>query len=85
VQDRLYLKVESHNISNFTRGSWKRSIKLFGKVSCRHAGCSVESKTFEETLGHYFSCPMAPKKVNITQGLGLRQSPLMPNTCQVQG
>lgn len=67
VQDGLYLKVDSHNISNFTRGSWKRSIKQFGKVSCRHVGCSIASKTFEETLEHHFSCPMAPKKVNITR------------------
>jgi hypothetical protein len=66
VQDELYLKVEFHNINNFTRGAWKRSIKQFGKVSCRHIGCSVESKTVEETLEHYFNCPMAPKKVSIT-------------------
>jgi hypothetical protein len=65
LQDGLYLKVDLHNINNFTRGAWKRSIKLFGKVSCRH-GCSIESKTFEDTLEHYLNCPMAPKKVNIT-------------------
>jgi hypothetical protein len=69
VQDDLYLKVELRDINNLTYGAWKRSIKLFGKVSCRHVGCSVESKTVEETLAHYFSCPMAPKKVNITQEL----------------
>jgi hypothetical protein len=66
LQDGLYLKVDLHNISNFTRGAWKRSIKLFGKVSCRHVGCSIESKTFEDTLEHYLNCPMAQKKVNIT-------------------
>jgi hypothetical protein len=67
MQDGLYLKVDSHNINNFTRGSWKRKLKQFGKVSCRHVGCSVESKTFEETLEHHLNCPMAPKKVNITK------------------
>ncbi|XP_021918407.1 uncharacterized protein LOC110829207 isoform X4 [Zootermopsis nevadensis] len=60
--DGLYLKVDSHNVTNFTRGSWKRSITMFGKVSCRHVGCSVESITFEEMLEHDLNCPMAPKK-----------------------
>lgn len=67
LQDGLYLKVDSHNVTNFTRGSWKRSITMFGKVSCRHVGCSVESITFEEMLEHDLNCPMAPKKVNITR------------------
>jgi hypothetical protein len=55
-------------------GAWKRSIKRFGKVSCRHVGCNVESKTVEETLEHYLNCPMAPKKVNITKGLEMLTS-----------
>jgi hypothetical protein len=69
VQDGLYIKVELRDISKLACGAMKRCIKQFGKVSCRHFGCSVESKTIEETLEHYFNCPMAPKKVNITQGL----------------
>jgi hypothetical protein len=67
VQDGLYLKVESHKINNFTRGAWKRSLKQSGRVYCRHIGCNVESKTLEEALEHYLNCPMAPKKVSITQ------------------
>jgi hypothetical protein len=66
------MKVELHNISNLTCGAFKRCIKQYGKVSCRHTGCSVESKTIEETLEHYFNCPMAPKEVSITQGLEVR-------------
>lgn len=71
VQDGLYLKVDLH-VSNITCGAWKRSIKQFGKISCRHFGCSVKSRTIEEALDHYTNCPMAPRKVNIIQGLEVR-------------
>ncbi|PNF19015.1 hypothetical protein B7P43_G12399 [Cryptotermes secundus] len=60
--DGLYVKVELRDINGLRCGAWKRSIKQFGKISCRHIGCSFESKTIEESLEHYFSCPMAPKK-----------------------
>ena len=65
VQDGLYLKVESRRqINNFVRASWKRALIQSGKVCCRHVGCPVESKTFEEALEHYLNCSMAPKKVS---------------------
>lgn len=64
VQDGLYLKVETRQINNFVRASWKRALAQLGKVCCRHIGCTIESKTVEEALEHYLNCPMAPKKVS---------------------
>jgi hypothetical protein len=61
------VKVKSRQINNFIRASWKRSLEQLGKVCCRHVGCTVESKTFEETMEHYLNCSMAPKKVSAAQ------------------
>lgn len=67
VQDWLYLKVESRQINNLARASWKRALTQLGKVCCRHVGCTVESKTVEEAQEHYLNCSMAPKKVSTAQ------------------